>query len=319
MGHKFKIILLTFILVLTLTQVKAQILEIGKSAEQIKWIIESTTKSHNQPDSYGNTSNSHWTWDVTYNNGAIIDVIQCYENQYLLDLRVIADYCKHYVMEKNKLAYVLTQFENISVEKLKANYTASYSDNKVGDLFFSEDFEHYSKIYLSNNKLATIEWRKTIINELPLNIRQTVNAKLSAIQIINQNKKSVQTETKIEKEKEIEEVNEDAAENKIFSRVEVEATFPGGDAAWRNFLQKNLRDTVPKSNGASEGVYTAIVKFIVNTDGSLSDFSCENDPGFGMCEEVMRVISKSKKWTPAMQNGRNVNAYRRQPITFQVN
>ncbi len=39
----------------------------------------------------------------------------------------------------------------------------------------------------------------------------------------------------------------------------------------------------------------------------------------GMEEEAVRVIKNGPKWTPALQNGRNVNAYRRQPITFQVN
>lgn len=33
------------------------------------------------------------------------------------------------------------------------------------------------------------------------------------------------------------EVKEDD-ENKIFTKVEVEAAFPGGEAAWRNYLQK---------------------------------------------------------------------------------
>jgi protein TonB len=37
-----------------------------------------------------------------------------------------------------------------------------------------------------------------------------------------------------------------------------------------------------------------------------------------MEEEAMRVIKKGPNWTPAQQNGRFVNAYRRQPITFQV-
>ena len=37
-----------------------------------------------------------------------------------------------------------------------------------------------------------------------------------------------------------------------------------------------------------------------------------------MEEEAVKVIKKGPKWTPALQNGRNVNAYRRQPITFQV-
>lgn len=107
-------------------------------------------------------------------------------------------------------------------------------------------------------------------------------------------------------------------EGKIFTKVEVEAGFPGGDAAWRNYLYKNLNTEVPADNGAGEGNYTVIVKFVVSKDGSVSEVSCENDPGYGICQEAMRVIKKTKNWTPAIQNGRNVNAYRRQPITFSV-
>jgi protein TonB len=110
----------------------------------------------------------------------------------------------------------------------------------------------------------------------------------------------------------------DDDEGKIFTKVEVEAGFPGGDAAWRNYLTKNLNVEVPADNGAGEGNYTVIVKFVVSKDGSVSEVSCENDPGFGICAEAMRVIKKTKNWTPAIQNGRNVNAYRRQPITFSV-
>ena len=110
----------------------------------------------------------------------------------------------------------------------------------------------------------------------------------------------------------------DDDEGKIFTKVEVEAGFPGGDAAWRNYLQKNLNTEVPADNGAAEVTYTVIVKFVVSKDGSLSDITCESDPGFGVCEEAKRVIKRTKNWTPAIQNGRNVNAYRRQPITFLV-
>ncbi len=110
----------------------------------------------------------------------------------------------------------------------------------------------------------------------------------------------------------------DDDEGKIFTKVEVEAGFPGGDRAWRNYLEKNLNTEVPGENGAPEGNLTVIVKFVVSKDGSLSDISCETDPGYGICEEAKRVIKRTKNWTPAIQNGRNVNAYRRQPITFSV-
>jgi periplasmic protein TonB len=107
-------------------------------------------------------------------------------------------------------------------------------------------------------------------------------------------------------------------ENDILTKVEVEAAFPGGEDAWRNYLRKTLYANTPVDNGAGGGKYTVIVKFVVSKDGSLSDIKCENDPGFGMCEEAVRVIKKTRNWVPALQNGHNVNAYRRQPITFLV-
>ena len=107
-------------------------------------------------------------------------------------------------------------------------------------------------------------------------------------------------------------------ENEIFTKVEVEAGFQGGEEAWRNYLRNTMNANKPVENGAGGGKYTVIVKFVVSKDGSLSDIKCENDPGFGMCEEAVRVIKKTKNWIPAIQNGQHVNAYRRQPITFLV-
>jgi len=107
-------------------------------------------------------------------------------------------------------------------------------------------------------------------------------------------------------------------EDKIFTKVENEAAYPGGDVAWRRFLEKNLNASTPVDNGAPQGTYQVIVKFIVSKDGSISDVQAESKHGYGMEEEAVKVIRKGPKWTPALQNGRNVNAYRRQPITFVV-
>ena len=142
--------------------------------------------------------------------------------------------------------------------------------------------------------------------------------KISTQTVESDNKQQVVQAPVEDKGTQIVEVKKDDDENKIFNKVEVEAAFPGGDAAWRSYLQKNLNGSVPVDNGAGEGSYTVVVKFVVSKDGSLSDVSCESDPGFGMCQEAIRVIKKTKNWTPAQQNGRIVNAYRRQPITFLV-
>ncbi len=107
-------------------------------------------------------------------------------------------------------------------------------------------------------------------------------------------------------------------EDKIFTKVENEAEFPGGQAAWIRYLERTLDGNEAASNGAPPGKYTVVVKFIVSKDGSISSVEAESSHGYGMEEQAVKVIKKGPNWKPALQNGRNVNAYRRQPITFVV-
>ena len=103
-----------------------------------------------------------------------------------------------------------------------------------------------------------------------------------------------------------------------FTKVEEEATFPGGNAAWRNFLEKNLNASVPSDNDAPAGLYKVIIRFIIDKDGSTSGINAETKEGFGMEQEAIRVIQASGKWVPAVQNGRPIKAYRRQPISYII-
>jgi protein TonB len=34
--------------------------------------------------------------------------------------------------------------------------------------------------------------------------------------------------------------------------------------------------------------------------------------------EVIRILRQSPPWVPAVQNGRKVKAYRKQPVTFEI-
>ena len=105
---------------------------------------------------------------------------------------------------------------------------------------------------------------------------------------------------------------------KTFEKVEKEASYPDGVGTWRKFLEKNLNPLVPVNHGAPAGRYTVIVQFIVAKDGTISDVKALTNNGYGTEGEVIRLIKKSGKWGPAMQNGRPVNAYRKQPVTFIV-
>lgn len=108
----------------------------------------------------------------------------------------------------------------------------------------------------------------------------------------------------------------------IFNKVETEAGFPGGQEGWKQYLIKNLQinkvaDQITFPRGKKQFKQTIIVKFIVDRKGIISEVAAENLDADPYCiAEAIRVIKVSPPWIPAQQNGRAVNAYRRQPITF---
>ncbi len=107
-------------------------------------------------------------------------------------------------------------------------------------------------------------------------------------------------------------------EDKIFDKVEIEAAYPGGDNAWRSFLVQNLNAVVPANNRAPAGKYTVVIQFVVDKTGKITDIKALTNHGYGMEAEVIRLLRKAPKWSPAIQDGRTVKAYRKQPVTFQV-
>ncbi|HVG41050.1 MAG TPA: energy transducer TonB, partial [Chitinophagaceae bacterium] len=104
----------------------------------------------------------------------------------------------------------------------------------------------------------------------------------------------------------------------IFTKVEKEPTFSGGQKKLIQFLKENVNGALPAKKGAPNGNYNVVVQFIVNKDGELSQFKSVTSLGYGMEEEVIRVLKLSPNWIPANQNGRNVNAYTRSVVTFIV-
>jgi hypothetical protein len=110
----------------------------------------------------------------------------------------------------------------------------------------------------------------------------------------------------------------DSSENKVFDKPEKEASFPGGNQGWRSYLERNVNGMVASDNGAPSGYYTVIVQFIVDKEGNISNVKALTNHGYGMENEVVRIITLGPKWLPALYNGKVVKAYRKQPVTFVV-
>jgi periplasmic protein TonB len=119
-----------------------------------------------------------------------------------------------------------------------------------------------------------------------------------------------------EGKKVVEEPKEDP--NQIFQKVEIEAAVD--QKAWTRWLTTQLQRYIEDaaSNGMTAGTYTVQVKFLVERDGSITDVQALNDPGFGLKKGAEDVVRKGPKWSPGIQNGKQVRSYHTQPITFMV-
>ena len=108
-----------------------------------------------------------------------------------------------------------------------------------------------------------------------------------------------------------------AEEDKVFTKVEIEASFPGGDAGWSRYVKKEIESHIDELTEAGQSGQCR-VRFIVSKDGAVSDVVALTMKGSKLAEIAENAIRKGPKWTPAQQNGRHVNAYREQPVTFTI-
>jgi periplasmic protein TonB len=103
--------------------------------------------------------------------------------------------------------------------------------------------------------------------------------------------------------------------DKTFTKVEIESEYPGGMAAWARYLNKNLHYPDEAVNNEIQG--DVVVQFIVDKEGNVSDVEAVAGPN-ELRDEAVRVIKKSGKWEPAVQNGRKVKSYKKQPVKFRL-
>ncbi len=60
------------------------------------------------------------------------------------------------------------------------------------------------------------------------------------------------------------------------------------------------------------------IQFVVNEDGTLSDFKVARGIGYGCDQEAIRVLRSMPPWRPAKQNGKVVKVFYTQPILFKL-
>ena len=142
------------------------------------------------------------------------------------------------------------------------------------------------------------------------------------------------------------EVYDDDDDDPVFEVTEEPAQYPGGQAALMQYLAQNIR--YPKISAENGVQGRVIVQFVVEKDGSLSNFAVVKKSGDTITKnaqsgitvnalgsateeskvpqeafdalnaEAVRVLREMPKWIPAKQRGQEVRMRYTLPITFRL-
>jgi len=94
---------------------------------------------------------------------------------------------------------------------------------------------------------------------------------------------------------------------------EIHPEFPGGKNALILYLKENIDyNRIPVSSKGQK----VIIRFFIDSDGSIVDVSVFKGIDTMTDLEAQRVIKEMPKWKPAMQDGKNVKVRRSLPLIF---
>lgn len=92
-------------------------------------------------------------------------------------------------------------------------------------------------------------------------------------------------------------------------------SYPGGINEFYQYLGREIK--FPKEAIAFGIQGKLYVNFVIDKDGSLTDIKFKNTVGFGVEEEVFRVLRNSRKWNPGIQHGIPIRVAYNIPISLK--
>jgi protein TonB len=98
------------------------------------------------------------------------------------------------------------------------------------------------------------------------------------------------------------------------STAQKDASYKGGIDSLMNFIWKNIKypEAAQKSNASGE----VQISFDVNFNGTLINFAPISNIGFGLEEELIRVIKLTPQWIPAEVN--NIKFRQQYILSFPI-
>ena len=108
----------------------------------------------------------------------------------------------------------------------------------------------------------------------------------------------------------------ESTDEHVYEIVEEQAEFPGGTGAYLKWISDNVEYPTSASEKGIQGrVYVA---FIVQSDGSLTDFKIARGVHPDLDNAAIQAAKKMPKWKPGKQDGKSVSVKAIVPVNFKL-
>ena len=111
-------------------------------------------------------------------------------------------------------------------------------------------------------------------------------------------------------------VEQSATKDEVFMVAEQMPEFPGGMSELIKYLQNNIK--YPKAAKDKKIQGRVIVQFVVEKDGTPTEFNVLRSIDPDLDAEALRVLQAMPKWKPGMQKGQAVRVKFTVPVTFKI-
>lgn len=98
---------------------------------------------------------------------------------------------------------------------------------------------------------------------------------------------------------------------------EIMPQFPGGDGALLDYIKKNLRYPIEAKNKGVQG--RVIVRFCIETDGSISDVKVVKSVDSLLNNEAVRIVKSMPRWKPGGLMSKGKTELKRIKYTIPIN
>lgn len=104
---------------------------------------------------------------------------------------------------------------------------------------------------------------------------------------------------------------------RIIEEPDIDPMFPGGSGAMKSFISSSLQ--YPREAAEEDIQGLVVYTFVVELDGTLSDFDIIHRAHPLLDAEALRIIKSMPPWKPAVYNGKSVRARNYVPMYFKLN